>query len=190
VVAPATPLLRDEFTDTNGTNLTAHTIEPYNEPATVWSALMGTMTVESNRAQDGAEAVYTLDAGVADIVLTCDILPGDAATPGTEGILTRASNNDNYNLSRWEQFGNQIAHYEKIGGGFNLRVTTALSPSIAAEPYTMIITTSGQQTIVDVGGTTASYSSSVRETVTKHGLRLATGTGNGKADNFQIEDNS
>lgn len=183
-----TVLIRDEFTGSDGTNLTAHTIAPYNVPSAAWSALVGTITIQSNRAQDGSEAIYVVDAGTADIVMTVDLIPGNAVA--TDGVVSRATNSANCNLHRWEHSANRIAHYERISGTYNLRSTTAKSPVVAGEPYTIVVTTSGDQTIVDVGGTTTSYSSSTRQTATLHGLRLATGTGNGKADNFQIEDNS
>lgn len=60
----------DEFTDTNGTNLSAHTVAPTNTPGNSWVADGGPVTIQSNEASvNGIDCHYNLEIGENKLTL-------------------------------------------------------------------------------------------------------------------------
>src|SRR5947209_20135595 len=90
--AGASTLVNDTFTDSNGTNLTAHT--PDTRPGSnAWVAVSGTQTVQSNQANASVAGYYTIDAGQADVTITYLVTP--TAAGNGWGITARRSDANN-----------------------------------------------------------------------------------------------
>ena len=54
VATGVTTLILDQFTDTNGTLLTAYTIAPINTPGASWGFLANQFEIQSNRASNAS----------------------------------------------------------------------------------------------------------------------------------------
>jgi hypothetical protein len=177
----------DTFTDTNGTNLTAHTMDV----GTGWivSAQAGvaypTATIQGNKAASGASSNYGAfleDAGVFNGLLTCDIV---SDTAGDGGLHFRGTDANNTWMARWNQGGAQAVEiYERTAGTWTQKATAALAGAIQTA-YTITITLNGTAISATVNGVTASCVSSIRQTATKHGLYV-TGTAGATWDNYKV----
>src|SRR5438132_1771920 len=104
----ATTDVLDHFTDTNGTNLTAHT--PDTRPGSnAWSALSGTITIQSNQAQASGVAEYVIDSGQSDVTISGLVTPQTSDTNGLDG---RRSDTNNGWLIGLSNAANQLRIYE------------------------------------------------------------------------------
>src|SRR3989442_10527835 len=83
-------LLRDTFTDADGTGLAAHTMDAGGG----WSVLAGTVETQSNKADHNNNAANTstyaaADAGRADVTVSADVTTCGTAGQGGDGLLLR-----------------------------------------------------------------------------------------------------
>lgn len=111
-------LVRDSFTDADGTALTSHT--PEKGPQ--WTVQQGTGEINSGACGDtsGAGLVANIDAGIADVLVEVTF----GATPALYSSLVfrRAGANDSWTL---QYTGTQLVLYEITGGvATNRGVTT------------------------------------------------------------------
>jgi hypothetical protein len=179
-----TVLILDQFTDTDATALQSHTIAPTNTPGASWGVENALKwTIQSNRANgaNGAGSAFA-DAGQADVTVTCDVYPD---TSSYDGIIARYSNSTNFWLLTVRSDLSEFSIYEfSTGNGVVQRATTTVSIT-AGTKYTLALVVSGTSLSGTInGGHQITYTSSVNQTNTKHGLRG--GTGAPTFDNFQV----
>jgi hypothetical protein len=177
----ASTLVNDTFTDSNGTNLTAHT--PDIRPGSnAWGTVSGTQTVQSNQANASASGYYTIDAGQADVTITYLVTP--TAAGNGWGITARRSDANNGWDPAINPVTNQIQIYEQAAGVYTLRASTSFTVSNGVQ-YTLQAVLSGSTITLSVnGGNQISYNSATsNQSVTRHGSGLNSGwTG----DNFKV----
>jgi hypothetical protein len=182
-------LILDQFTDANGTNLTAHAIAPTNTPAASWATVTGTgFTVQGNKAQPGgANTVDAADAGQANVTVSADLVFSNISTTdgGLAVRLTDASNCWFPNLTA--PAGN-VELYENASGTVTLRAQQAFTFANSTT-YTLAAALSGSTITVSVNGTQQlSYGSATsNQTATKHGPHCGGSGGTALTfDNFQV----
>lgn len=174
----AATLLQDTFTGTNGTNLTAHSMNV----GSGWTAQDGTCTIQSNAATctgGTPYASYVADATTGDGILTVDlVIP--SASDIFQAAMFRAVDKDNLWFAGVNRSGSGVSTlvlYNRTSGTDN-PVGTFLdfSGTVTGTTQTLTITLSG--TSIDVkctdpghgDNTLATATSSVRQTATKHGM--------------------
>lgn len=169
-------LLRDTFTDVNGTALGSHTMTVGGG----WTADAGTWTVQSNQANPatltGGQAVATADAGAAAGKLTVTIPDTGVAT----GAVARLVDAANYWLV-YAMASGTLRIYEVTAGVFTLRASVA---TVWVNGDTMSLECRGDVLTATHGADTVSYTSSVRNTATRWGL-YAEGVGR-RLDTFEV----
>jgi len=180
----AVTLVSDTFTDTGGTNLTAHT--PDIRPGSnAWVAVAGTIDIQANKAQgeNSANQYYSIDAGQADVTISADVTPS-ATTAGSWGISGRISDASN----SWDVTVNASAGsfrlYEHNAGVYTIRASAAVTINNGTA-YTLAGQFSGQNVTATInGGNQISYgSATLNQSTTKHGLNVPTAW---TADNFKV----
>jgi len=173
-------VIRDEFTDTDGTLLTAHAIAPVNTPLAAWTALSGGAAIYSNRAQRAATTdINVVDALVSDCVVSVNLIITAGASAA---IAYRVTDVNNWWMVRIINAGMDI--YEFTASVLTMRATVAHTYN-SGTSYPMVLTLDGAVATVLCDGATITYTSGVRQLVTNHGLRFSTAAC--YADNFQIE---
>lgn len=183
---PPGVVVQDDFTDANGTPITAHVVAPVNIPGNAWVVNAGTWEIQSNAlvktATAAAHETCTLDCGLADCTVSADLtVPGGG---GYTGLACRESDNANGWYIELSQPSNQLILYEVNGGSFTARDVQALT-LVAGSTYTVSVVMSGTSIAATVGATTASYGSATfNQLVTKHGFRCY--TGNSACNNFVV----
>jgi hypothetical protein len=114
-------LLYDTFTDSDGTNLTAHTMNT----GSGWTSLFGTWVITSNRAvrsTSGDNEVIVADAGATNVTATVTANIGAAQSFAWVGLVVRATDNSNYWLGLIQTISSpSVQLYEKSGGSYTLR---------------------------------------------------------------------
>ena len=170
--APPGYTISDTFTDTTGTNLTAHTIAPVNVPAASWSTPVGTWQIESNSAEQTGTAnakpgIAIVDAGNANLeVSVVATIPTPTAGHGvTGGVFGRYSDANNFWRFVFDSTGPDMWFLQKrVAGTF----TTVLSASVSwrGTTQTLAMSFSAGNLItvfangVSLGSTTDSFNSS------------------------------
>lgn len=148
----------DTFTDTNGTNLTAHT----PTAGSAWTARIGTWTIQSNRATCSTPTVgangVTQAAATSDVEASIDIItPGSFPTNTVRaGIMLRYVDNSNYMYARlYKDAGtSEIELTEVIGGSGAIvhKVDIQAAGVVAATTYTLKVQAKGGLVQVFLGG--------------------------------------
>lgn len=193
-------LVRDDFTDADGTLLTAHIIAPINTVGATWAgpALAGdnNLTIRNNRLQfagvSNAGSNY-LDAGIANAILRADYFVGG---PGGAGV-----NEYGAFVSRWTgstaawlvlvgYLGSPVAQIYQYNSSLVLRASAPYA-LVQGTTYALALTLSGNSISLAINGAgIVSYSSSFNAASTRHGLRLFIGSSasdNTYLDNFSVE---
>lgn len=167
-------LLRDTFTDANGTLLTAHAMDV----GPGWTLHEGTCpTIQSNRASlAGDVGCVCSDAGRADVVARSTASVGTADANHVIAVVVRCMDGNNF----WQAalFGNGFfAIYDRTGGTFTMHASTSLGALTVGVGYTIEVTASGASITATVnGGNQISYGSATfNQTVTHHGIRIFSG---------------
>ena len=171
------------FTAPNGTLLTAY---PWTDPADVnvpvaaWTTgVGGSAMVISNQANLPSYQWLYLDAGVADCTITAQAKFTGASQP--VGFLYRYLDNNNH---WYVWFAETYIRISEVSGGSSAtRATTAHVYTINTS-YTLTLTLAGNVATVTADGASASYTSAVGNTRTKHGLISGNG---GYYDDYKIE---
>lgn len=189
-------IIEDAFTDSDATALTAHTIAPTNTPSATWTKLeTAAAVIVSNKAQPSTYGVLTcdiVDSGKADCVIEADFqIGGTDQTNNLISIVFRATDNNN----RWSFIMTKtgLSISERTSSTNTTRATDAGYSYSALGSYHFKVTLAGNSITCEVSGdysATLTYSSSVRNTATKHGVRMITDggttTGISKTDNFKV----
>jgi len=184
------PILFDAFTDTNGTLLTAHTMNI----GPGWTKMEGGANdpqIQSNKLQpmvDGAVAyTYFVDAADADVIIQCDFVFPVVSSGHHGEIIFRAST-----------LANCFHFILNDSASANVSIVRELSASTvtvdfdtlaltAGTTYTMIVTLSGTSIICTVGGITLTATETFNQTATICGLRFYSPTASPlNAENFQV----
>jgi hypothetical protein len=175
-------LLRDTFTDADGTNLSSHSMD--TGPG--WTHVAGTITTQGNQAScTDIPGFYTADSTASDVTLTMAFNVGTLSGVQIAEVSVRGSDGSNYWLGTAWNNGDLIL-YQVNGGTF----TQVASGTWAADAsgHTLTLTASGQTVSVQVdNGTPVSYTDSFNQSATQCGLRLYAGSGTPvTADAFQV----
>lgn len=171
-------LVDDTFTDTNGTNITAHTIAPTNTPATSWTVGKGTADIQSNTmnvtALTSAYYVAAVNAAVADCTVQAT-----ANSTGSWGPVGRYGSGTSF----W-------GVYVVMGGGTMYLVednatirATAAGTTISTNDVVKLIMSGTSLTAWHSSGS-CNYTSSAKQANTSHGVYGET-VGR-RFDNFKI----
>lgn len=182
-------LVLDNFTDTNATALSAHSIAPTNTPATSWTNDEGTLEIQSNKARPSADTGVrssSVNAAVADCTITVVVRRGNL---GDGGIKFRQQDSANYWIADFLSSTNTFKLYEKNAGTYTERASTAITFTVNTD-YTMQVVLSGNSIIATLnGGDTISFTSSSFASQTKHGLWVSLGSDGTDFtwDSFKIE---
>ncbi len=165
-------LILDQFTDTNGTALASHTIAPTNTPATSWTVDVGTFDVTSNEgrctAAVGFNAMAVVDAGVTDCTVTSKIKAGSSG-----GVLVRYQDATHYWRIGFSTFSNPDSFFitEYNAGNTTRASTTGVGNLSGSTFYTLSIVLLGTSITATLdGGNSITYSSSLFQAATKHGV--------------------
>jgi len=182
-------LILDQFTGTDSTALSAHTIAPTNTPAASWLAVsgVGECIILSNRASGGlagGDFANVLNAGVANVTITFDF-----RVPTGQDYLEawcRYLDIDNMLIFRIFVSIDTLVIYRKEAGAFNELVNVPCAMNLDTT-YTASITLNGTALSLTVNGVTADTTSSFQQTQTKHGFHInSAGGGSPWIDNYQI----
>lgn len=135
-------LLYDTFTDTNGTLLTAHTMDVGGG----WTNQIGTFDIQSNRANRASagspdnQSVATADAGMADYEVTCTV-NGAAGSDGTGIAVRYSASNQRFYFAQIEILNNAFRIYE-YNAGYTQRATASTSLTGGTD-YDMVVRMEG-----------------------------------------------
>jgi hypothetical protein len=175
-ISTITTRLYDTFTDADGTNLTAHTMDI----GPGWTVNTGSIQILNNRADGSigpANAVssYFSDAGVADGVVTLKLVVPPVFTNFGGGLTFRGSAWNDCWLAALEDdgAGPYIGIYERTGGVQTPRAGGPGPGNIAAVAGTIVtmkVTLDGPVMTLECGSGIVSCSSSVRLTDTHDGI--------------------
>lgn len=100
----------DTFTDTDTTDLTAHTMDS----GSGWTAWAGTITIVGNAAVcQSATDIYVTDCGQPNLTITCDIKAGRADANCAPSIIFRGINAQNY-LEAYFSGDGTFTIYQKV----------------------------------------------------------------------------
>lgn len=164
--AGITTLLQDNFTDTNGTGLDAHTMD--TGPG--WTEHQGTWTTESNQASysAGSADMASAAAGATQGTITADVTTD--ASGGAPGIAWRVTDNDNGWIFIVNDAADEIRIFE-VNAGFTQRASAAFTVA-GNTTFALRCVISGDTFTCDVDNDTASinHTSSVFNTIERHGL--------------------
>lgn len=176
--APAV-LILDEFTDPNGTAITAHTIAPTNIPATSWTNLGGAWTIQDNAARPPSDSTVICESGKANVTISAKFTALNWAgialrvSAALTGWFIRPADTDN-KLTIYE--GDGVSFYTKRAEQ-TLDITDGITVTVAANGSTITVTSDQ--------GHSLSYASATRnQTVTTHGLHGMSDTE--RIDNFKV----
>lgn len=178
----------DNFTDSNGTSLDAHT----PDTGSGWTEALGQIEIQSNRAEvpsgtTTAEAI--VETSKADVMAQSDIIKGDNA----HGIIVRYANATNYDLVDF--ISTKLRLFTQVAGTFTERsANNTGAPYNGGSTYELHVLCLGS--IIWGGDATNDegvfYDSATdNQSNTRHGLRGAQGaspTDKCKWDNWQVED--
>lgn len=189
-------LLQDTFTGTNGTNLTAHTMNV----GPGWTVPSGGYNIQSNAALSNGAAgkqIAFSDASNADTVITLDVaIP--AVTAYVAGALVRYADTSNYwaCLVEDDTNSNDTQHYIYIykfqaGSGTVQGGTSSFISGLRGTTQTLTITLSGNSFTFDISGSptsTRTTSNSFGNANTNFGLwnDSTGGYANVSFDNFLV----
>jgi hypothetical protein len=173
-------ILHDTFSDTNGTNLTAHAMN--TGPG--WTANNGRIDVNDNTASApnaASASVYTANAGLSDVVMTCDLSAGS-----DNGLVFRYTDISNHFVLYLNKTSNQFELYEKVSGTYLLRTSIGVAWN-AVTVYTFRVVLEGNSILCYGGGQSLTYSTANNATATRFGLYQNAGALAVYADNFKVE---
>lgn len=164
-----TTYVEDTFTDTNGTALTSHTPDT-DTVGTGWEAVTNLFDIQSNKAttNSGSDNVAVIDSGQADC--TIRVTANYDTSNKYPAIMFRVTDADNM---WYAQNTNQLTFemVERTGGSNTSRASVSKSFSGGVDyDYDVILSGNSITAHID-GGSEITYSSAVRNTVTKHGIR-------------------
>ncbi len=143
-----TTIFTDNFTDANGTNLTAHT----PDLGSSWVVPVGALEINTNKARSstltGGQAVaFAPDSTSADYQIDATLAGASGAT--LDGIVFRASDDDDFFLFGHTNIGNNIEIDRCVAGSYS----GALTGTGVAAPRAMSVVASGPTVTIHENGT-------------------------------------
>ena len=185
---PGMTVLEDLFVDTNGTNLTAHTMNI----GPGWTAQAGgTLTIESNSCQSPSTFVqnlYTSDSGYANTTASVTVSATGAALD-ILGLCLRFADVNNYWTIYAIANGNVWKFLElgRTETGNSSAVASVALPSLPTNvSYMLQIQTSGPNFYASFGGYTLNYTDGFNATDTVCGLFATDLSQPGIYNNFKV----
>jgi len=190
-------LILDQFTDTNGVDLTAHTVAPTNTPAASWvNQLTDPIVVSSNKASaavgSGAQKVYTIECGQSNVTVSAVFNIGTTSGLQIASLMLRYAGSGDYNsggaywmITAW--YDNNLILYEADGVG---GLTQRASGTWSADTFDHTLTFSANGTALSAnvdGGTPVTYTSSALQSNTKVGIRPFGNTATVTYDDFTVD---
>lgn len=158
-------LLRDAFTGSDGTELSAHTPEEGGP----WIDWGGSIQLSSNTAVIVTDGTYAADCGRSDVTIACRIKCGAANGNFAPSIVLRGSNDTHYLIVYFSGDGN-LQLYWRHGGAFDLLATTTWSAD--ANWHDVVVTTDGTNISVIIDGGAPWETFSMQQAAgTFHGIR-------------------
>lgn len=172
-------LANDTFSGTNGTNLTAHTLDSGG----AWTAQSGTVTLNgSNQATNTVNtALYTTPTSASDVRISLDLT---TLAAGYTGIILRWQDSSNYIFCVVDVADGpptRLSIWKRVAGS-NSAVVLGTWVGV---PATIVVTAIGSSITMSDGTNSISATISNFSTQTTHGLYFAGGSG-GVVDNFQV----
>ena len=165
----------DDFNNTDGTNLTSHTMDV----GPGWTAGRGTWQINANRVSTitgggDNECVAWVECGASDVVLTADVRAGAGGERRLAGNISTAD-------LLWLGYtgGASTFIFQKTGSGaFTSRASGSCTAGTAGTIYPVKLECLGDLIRWTAGGATISYTGSPRahKTETKHGIHVAHGS--------------
>lgn len=169
----------DSFTDTTGTDLSAHTVSPTNVPGGSWTELTNTWQiaggVNAGLITSGAQnSSASIPCGFADgnLSVEADSAATNTATSGDCGLIVRASDSNNFFKFGVNAQADAFRIVERNGGTNTTRATTSITITPGTY-YTVTVNLNGQTVTAQLDGANEiSYgSAALNETVENHGLQ-------------------
>lgn len=189
--AAASPLLiLDQFTDTNGTEITSHTIAPTNVPAASWASDGDAISVDiqSNKAKMEGSAttnvLKVIPCAQADVTISGDVTI--IANASRQGLALRESNSTNFWKVCVRQTSNLFELVEFNANTNTVRASTSVTLT-AGVSYALAAVAAGASISATLDGANGiSYGSATfNQTATRHGIFSGTALGV-QWDNFQV----
>jgi hypothetical protein len=170
VPSGSTTVLQDNFVDTNGTSLAAHTMNV----GPGWTISSGTWTIQSNAAENtaGTSTIVTSDSGQSNVTISATVTIPTSAT-GSYGLAARYTDTSNqWRIGVTLGSSGNFTITEDAAGTVTTRATGSVTIN-ANTAYTVQAVMSGTTITATVnGGNQISYgSASSNQSATKHGLR-------------------
>lgn len=161
-------LLKDDFTDSNGTALSAHAMNI----GAGWTVLQGTFTIQGNKAVGGSAGTQNL--AVADALAANVTVSGIGNTPGggqRMGLLTRVADVNNFWELYFDTATGTIYLVEVVAGVATARASAAQAYSPNTD-FALQVSVAGTRISGTVnGGNAITFASmSTGLTATKHGI--------------------
>lgn len=182
--------VQDSFTDTDSTNLDAHTPD-VDVVGGGWAEVIGTdWTIQSNHAEAGTlDATAAIDCGEADLNLSCEADSNalSAAQNQSAGLCARLSDSSNFWAIIINDNGNTFRIAEKNAGAYTTRASASVT--ITGGTYYTITAQLDGQTItaqLDDANEISYGSAALNETATVHGIKLRRGSTD-RIDDFLAE---
>jgi len=181
-----TVLVEDQFTGVDGTLLDAHTPD-IDVVGGGWNRFTitgtGVADIQSNRASFNFFGAYgyKIDTGAADCTITAllELVGGEAS-----GIAYRVTDGSNYFVATaLGNNGNAINIYEETSGVLVLRASKTVV--LANGDHLATLQLIGDTATFTVNGSSVSFTTSIRNNVTSHGIATLSGTPFMNIDNWK-----
>ena len=178
-------LALDTFTDPNGTALASHGMDV----GPGWTVHSGTWVIWNGGARlssNTVDAIATVDAGVADVVVGCTMRP-HTATNRRPGVIVRFTDSANFwclrarvDIDRWD--------LDEVAAGVRVTRATHASTIDLGTSYAIAITASGSSIgfAIDGGGPAPYASATHNQGATRHGIYGFRSEGDWARDDFQV----
>jgi len=191
-VAPGSTVLQDTFTDTNGVNVTAHTMNI----GPGWTKIEGganEVKIQTNKAATTLDAAvayaYYAESGAADVEVSADIVFGTFGTAALHycSLIVRASDANNYlKFLIFNGASNNMQIIKVIGGADTVIAQTTIVLN-AGQTYAFDVVVSGNNLSFTVDGTVLPATDAFNAANTIHGFRFYQGAANvSTIDNFLV----
>lgn len=178
-------LLRDTFTDSDGTALASHTMDvgggwSYDKGAYQISGGVAGATADGGTLPKAALA----GAGVSDYDVSADCV-STRTTDRWGGIAVRGTDRSNCWVARFYAYASTLAIFEVSGGAFTLRASSAYSPASGARRLRLVCVGASLTASVDGSASTNYASAKFNQSATLCGI-LPLYTSDDGYDNFTV----
>lgn len=187
----STTLILDQFTGTNATAIASHTISPTNTPSASWAAGEGSCEIQGNkmRATGGSISSANSNSGVSDGSVSVTV---NRSGNSDMAAMFRYVDANNYWLADLQVAGTDgtgtFSIYEKTSGSYTERAHIAKVFTVNTDLVIRVVL-NGTSIVATVdGGSSINYTSSVRQTATKHGIWTSLTGGNADFNDFTVTD--